>query len=309
VRFRSIFALVALALALAACGSPESRPGRSPASPRSPSKLPASKSSRVVVVVMENKEYGQVIGKSSAPYINRLARRYALLTNFYGVSHPSLPNYLALTGGDTFGIDSDCTSCHVGAKSLVDELEPAGISWKAYMEGMPSACFKGPEAGRYAKKHDPFVYYDRIVKNRRRCSKVVRYSQLGRDLKHGRLPSFVWITPNLCNDMHDCSVKTGDRYLSRLVPSLLRELGPHGVLFLTWDEGESDRGCCRVASGGRIATIVAGPDVRPGTRSGVSYNHYSLLRAITDAFRVTPLGKAGCPCTKRLDVFSRRPAL
>jgi hypothetical protein len=259
---------------------------------------------------MENKEYGQVIGKPAASYINGLARRYALATNFYGIGHPSLPNYLALTGGETFGVTSDCTSCHVRAKNLVDELESARISWKAYMEGMPSICFKGEEAGGYAKKHNPFVYYDRITKNGRRCSKVVPYQGLAKDLRNDRLPTFVWITPNECDDMHDCSVKTGDRYLAQLVPSLLHVLGPHGVLFLTWDEGESNRGCCKRAAGGHIPMIVAGPDVRVGERSSVPYDHYSMLRTMSDALHVAPLGQAACPCTKPLDaLFSQRPVV
>jgi phosphatidylinositol-3-phosphatase len=270
----------------------------------------ASKSSRVVVIVMENQEYGDVIGSSAAPYINRLARRYALATNFYGASHPSLPNYLALTGGATFGISSDCTGCHVSGKNLVDELESAGISWKAYMEDMPTRCYKGASAGAYAKKHDPFVYYDNVVDNRRRCSKVVPYPELARDLSGGRLPKFAWISPNLCHDMHDCSVNTGDTYLARLVPSLVRKLGPHGVLFLTWDEGSSDRGCCKGAAGGHIPTIVAGPDVRAGERSNAPYDHYSTLRTISELLRIPPLRQANCTCTKPLDaLFSHRPTL
>jgi phosphatidylinositol-3-phosphatase len=269
-----------------------------------------SKASHLIVIVMENKEYAEVIGKSSARYVNGFARKYALATNFYGVSHPSLPNYLALTGGATFGISSDCTSCHVAGKNLVDEFESAGISWKAYMEGMPTRCFKGGSAGAYAKKHDPFIYYDSVANNRRRCSKVVPYPQLAKDLRSDRLPKFAWISPNLCHDMHDCSVNTGDRYLARLVPSLLRKLGPHGVLILTWDEGSSDRRCCNRARGGHIPTIVAGPDVRRGERSSVPYDHYSTLRTISDLLHVAPLRKANCPCTKPLDaLFTHRPTL
>jgi phospholipase C len=257
---------------------------------------------------MENKEYGEVIGKPAASYVNRLARRYALATNFYGIRHPSLPNYLALTGGATFGVTSDCTTCHVRAKNLVDELESAGISWKAYMESMPEPCYRSASADGYAKKHNPFVYYDSITKNRRKCSKVVPYPELATDLRRGRLPTFVWITPNECNDTHDCSMKTGDRYLAHLVPPLLHELGPHGVLFLTWDEGSSDRGCCKRATGGHVPTIVAGPDVRAGERSSVPHDHYSILRTIGDALRLPPLGQAACPCTKPLDaLFSHRP--
>ena len=298
--------LLCLALVAAGCGS--SRPDPPAAKPVAFESK--AKGSHVAVIVMENKEYGDVIGNSSAPFINGLARRYGLATNSYAVSHPSLPNYLALTGGDTFGIDSDCTSCHVGAKSLVDELEGARISWKAYMESMPGRCFRGGSAGDYAKKHDPFAYYDRITSAPRRCSKIVPYGELAKDMHRGRLPKFVWISPNLCHDMHDCSVKTGDQFLAGLVPPLLRALGRHGVLFLTWDEGSSDRGCCAGASGGHIVTIVAGRDVRKGARSGVPYDHYSVLRTISELLHIAPLRNAASPATKPLDpLFAHRPRI
>src|SRR5256885_4175962 len=107
---------------------------------------------------------------SSSTYVRSLAKRYAVPSKMYAIRHPSLPNYLALIGGDTFGIDSDCTSCRVGGASLVDQLEGAHRSWKAYMEGIPERCFKGGESGGYAKKHDPFMYFDRIRDSSARCS-------------------------------------------------------------------------------------------------------------------------------------------
>ena len=304
-KMRLFIALLAL-LALTGCGSSHS--GRRVSSSR-PSRSTHT-TSHLVVIVMENKEYGEVIGSPSASYINGLARKYALAANFYGVSHPSLPNYLALTGGATFGISSDCTSCHVRGKNLVNELESAGLSWKAYMESMPGRCYKGGEAGGYAKKHDPFMYYDDVASNRSLCSKVVPYTEYAKDLRSGHLPKFIWISPNLCHDMHDCSVSTGDRYLARLVPTLLRKLGPHGVLILTWDEGSSNRGCCSGAAGGHLPTIVAGPDVRTGARSNAPYDHYSTLRTISELLHIPPLRQAKCPCTKPLDaLFSHRPTL
>jgi hypothetical protein len=241
---------------------------------------------------MENKEYGQVIGSRQAPYVNRLARRYAAPSRLFAVRHPSLPNYIAMIGGDTFGISSDCTSCHVHARNLVDQLEQAGVTWKAYMQGMPRRCFSGAGSGGYAKKHDPFMYFDDIRLDSARCGRVVPYGRLGPDLRHGALPDFAWISPDLCNDTHDCSVRTGDRFLARVVPALIRELGPHGVLFVTWDEGESDRGCCGVAHGGRIATVVAGPDARRGSKGSGPYTQYSILRTIEDGFGVPRLGHA-----------------
>src|SRR4051812_38371837 len=113
---------------------------------------------------MENKEYGDIIGNRDAPYVNGLARRYGLATNGYGVRHPSLPDYLALTSGATHGIDSDCTGCHVDARNVVDQLEAAHVTWKAYMEDMPKPCFRGAGAAAYAKKHKRV----RLLRRRRR---------------------------------------------------------------------------------------------------------------------------------------------
>jgi phosphatidylinositol-3-phosphatase len=218
----------------------------------------------------------------------------------HAATHPSLPNYLALTGGSTFGISSDCTSCSVGATSIVDQLERAHVSWSAYMEGLPHPCFTGASAGDYAKKHDPFVYYTRVVDNRAWCTHVVGFTQFRAAERAGTLPTFSWITPNLCHDMHDCSVATGDRFLASLVPPLLRTLGPHGLLFITWDEGTSDSPCCRFASGGHVATIVAGPGAKPGARLTTPTDHYSLLQTVEDLLGLPRLRAAACACTPSL---------
>jgi hypothetical protein len=257
---------------------------------------------------MENKSYEDVIGSGDSPYVKSLAKRFALPKSHYGVRHPSLPNYLAMIGGDTFGITDDCTSCHVGARNLVDQLHGAGRSWKAYMQGMPRACYQGASSGSYAKKHNPFMYFDDIRNNSRRCKKVVPYGRLSGDLKKGHLADFSFISPDLCADTHDCPVRTGDRFLKGIVPAILHELGPRGILIVTWDEGTTDRGCCGVAHGGRIATIVAGPDVRAGAQGSGSSTHYSTLRTIEDAFGLAHLRHAGDAGTKSLDdLFARSP--
>lgn len=253
---------------------------------------------------MENKEYGQVIGSPEAPYINALAARYGLATAFYGTSHPSLPNYLALTGGSTFGISSDCTTCSVDATNLVDQLAGHGISWKAYMQGMPHACYPGATYGEYAKRHDPFMYFDDVRTDPSRCGRIVPFTQLGKDIAAGALPRFVWITPDVCQDMHDCPVATGDAFLKTLVPRLLPTLGTNGVLFLTWDEGTSDLGCCGgLARGGHIATIVAGPTVRPVSRLAGPFDHYSILKTIEQSWGLPLLRGAADPATRSLGGF------
>jgi phosphatidylinositol-3-phosphatase len=296
---RGWIAALAVAAALPACGSSsEALPVQRDPSPRAT--LRGGPPPHIAVIVMENEEYGDIIGSRSTPYINGLARRYAQAAAMYAVSHPSLPNYLALTGGSTFGINSDCTACVVRATSLVDQLEQANVSWKAYMEDLPHPCFSGAISGGYAKRHDPFVYYTRGARNRARCGRVVPLTQLAVDERARSLPRFIWITPNLCHDMHDCDTATGDRFLSTLVPPLLATLGRHGLLLITWDEGSSDKRCCRLAAGGHIATILAGPGARRRARMTTPSDHYSTLQTIEDLLGLPRLRGAGCACTPSL---------
>ncbi|MGH2849564.1 MAG: alkaline phosphatase family protein [Solirubrobacteraceae bacterium] len=255
--------------------------------------VPRARASHIVVILMENKETTDVLGNAAAPYENALARRYGLATESFAVTHPSLPNYIALTSGATHGISDDCTSCSVSAPNIVDQLEKAGISWRAYLEDVPSPCWRGGDAGGYAKRHNPFIYYDEVASQSARCHELVGFGQLASDLRDGRLPTFAWITPNVCDDTHDCSTATGDRFLARTVPTLLEALGPQGFLVLTWDEGDSNAGCCNgVAAGGHIATIVAGPGVRRGGRDSQPVDNYGVLRTIEDALGLPRLGGA-----------------
>jgi hypothetical protein len=234
----------------------------------------------VVVVVFENHEASSIAGSSDAPTFNALARRYGRLTNYDAVAHPSLPNYLALVSGSTQGISSDCTDCVVGARSLADTLEAAGKTWKTYAEDLPYPGFTGGSDGRYAKKHDPFLYFRDVADSRARRDRVVPFRQLGRDLTEHRLPDFSLVIPNLCNDMHDCSVATGDAWLkAHVVPLLHSPELRGGVVFVIFDEGTSDPG-----GGGRIEALALGPTVRRGSRFAKATNHYGLLRTIEDAW-------------------------
>jgi phosphatidylinositol-3-phosphatase len=299
--------LVLCAVLLAGCGA---APAGRPLAVGAPGTLPASAHSHVVVVVMENAEYGEIIGNRAAPYVNRLARRYGLATDSHAITHPSLPNYLALTSGSTQGIESDCTSCAVSAPNIVDQLEAAGVSWRAYLEGVPGPCYTGAGSGGYAKKHNPFAYYRDISGSPARCRKLVGFGALAADLRSGALPTFAWLSPNLCDDGHDCATATADHFLARTIPLLLRELGPHGFLVLTWDEGTGDSGCCGAAHGGHIATIVAGPDVRPGGRERVPLDHYGVLATIEDALGLPRLAGAADPRAGNLaGLFSGSPRL
>lgn len=156
--------------------------------------------------------------------------------------------------------------------------------------GAPSPCFREARAGLYAKKHNPFLYYDDTAIDPARCARVVPLTQLASDLQAGALPTFSWISPNLCHDAHSCGVGEGDEFLARLVPPLLDAIGPQGLLVVTWDEGTSSRGCCNGSVGGNVATILAGGAALPGARTSVPYDHYSLLRLIEKSWGLPGLG-------------------
>jgi phosphatidylinositol-3-phosphatase len=240
----------------------------------------------VVLVVFENEEATSIAGNPTAPTFNALARRYASLTAYDAIAHPSLPNYLALVSGSTQGITSDCTECVVGARSLADTLETAGKTWKTYAEDLPYPGFTGGSSGRYAKKHDPFLYFRDVVDSRARRNRVVPFTQLARDLARHRLPDFSLVVPNLCDDMHDCPVATGDAWLKAHIVPLLRSPELRGgVVFVVFDEGTSDEG-----GGGRVEALALGPTVRPGARFAKATNHYGLLRTIEDAWGLPRLG-------------------
>ena len=250
---------------------------------------------------MENEESTGIMGNNAAAYINALATGHGLATQYFAVSHPSLPNYLALTAGSTFGIASDCTGCYVNATNIADQVESSGRSWKGYLESMPSSCYVG-DAYPYMQKHNPFIYYNDIRTNPARCAEhVVPFTQLSTDLTNGTVPNFAWITPNMCNDMHDCSIATGDAWLANVVPGILASSAFQngGVLFITWDEGESSAGCCGNATGGQVATLVIAPNGIAGLRSTIAETHYSLLRTIEDAWGLSALGQAASAVAMR----------
>jgi hypothetical protein len=236
----------------------------------------------VVVIMFENKEVSSVLGSGNAPTFDAMAHRYATLSRYYGVTHPSLPNYLALVSGSTHGISSDCTSCLVSAPNLADTLERGGKTWKLYAEGLPHPGFTGASFGRYAKKHAPFLYFRDIVTNRKRRNRVVPLTQLHADLTGHTLPDFALVVPDLCHSMHDCSVRTGDTWLrSKLSPLLAL---PDSVVFVVFDEGSSN-----ASGGGHVPALALGTAVRSGASFAGITSHYGLLRTIEDAWGLSPL--------------------
>ena len=264
--------------------------------------VPFDRPSRVAVLVLENRSYDEVIGSPEAPYLNGLARRYALATSYYAIGHPSLPNYIALLGGSTFEIHGDCNRCDTEARSLVGQLDAAGLSWKAYFEDLTSNRRPGPRTASYDPHYNPFVYYEGIRSSALGRSRVVDFDELRSDLRRGTLPRFSWIAPGVLHDGHNGSLRAADRYASVLVPQILRALGPQGVLYVTWDEGaRSDwSGVRGTRGGGHVALIAAGGDARRDVTSPIPANHYALLRTIEAGFGLPPLGHAADPATPLL---------
>jgi hypothetical protein len=254
----------------------------------------------IFVVVMENHSASQIIGAADAPYINSLVARGGLAANYTAVAHPSLPNYLALTGGSTFGVTTDCTDCYQNAPNIaVDRLVPAGLSWRGYMESMPSPAFAG-DAYPYMRKHDPFVYYDNIRTDPEQFANVVPYTQLAVDLASAETtPAFGWITPNMTDDMHDGTIAQGDAWLSKAIPAILGSEAftlDQSLLFITWDENDD-------SAGNQVATLVIADRVPPGFISRVPYTHYSLLATIEASLGLAPLTANDAAAAPMSDFF------
>jgi len=288
-------ALVVLSIAAIAAGGGASQAA---ARPCGTLRTSAVQYKHVIWIVMENHSFGTIIGSSSAPYLNRLAKSCGLATNYHNVSHPSLPNYIAMTSGQGLSglsqFTSDCdpsSTCSTSAPSIFGQTR----SWKAYEESMPSNCGMS-NSGEYAVRHDPPPYFTTLTG----CgTKDVPYTELGRDLAHNRLPAFSFITPNLIDDMHDGTVAQGDTWLETNVPRILAsrqfKTGT-AVLFITWDEGEggTSNDCATNTTdiGCRVATLVVSPSTKPGTKSPKLFNHYSLLGTAERLLGLPLLGHA-----------------
>ncbi|HVS78970.1 MAG TPA: alkaline phosphatase family protein [Candidatus Saccharimonadales bacterium] len=245
--------------------------------------------SHVVIILEENKPSSSVVGSTDAPYINSLIGKYSFADNYDAITHPSLPNYIALTSGTTAGINSDCSpsSCLAKVTNITDELRQAGRSWKEYAESMPTPC-DSTTSGKYAVKHNPFMYYPDITSDTAYCdSHVVPFTQFNADLASASaLPNYSFVTPNLCNDMHDCSLKIGDDWLAAEVPKILNSPAfttQKSLLVITWDEGSH--------TDNHIPTIFAGSAAKPGYKSNTHYSHYSLLRTIENIWGLAPMTK------------------
>ncbi|WP_035841814.1 alkaline phosphatase family protein [Kitasatospora azatica] len=231
----------------------------------------------VIVVVMENHAYSQIIGSSSAPYINNtLKAGGGNLTNSFGITHPSEPNYYALFSGSTQGrTDDSCIAVQsLSAANLGSELLAAGKTWASYNESLPSQGSTTCSSGKYAQKHNPWFGFNNVPLN-----SAYTFAQFPTD--YTTLPKEAFVVPNLCSDMHDCSVSTGDTWIKNNLGAYATWAQTHNsLLVVTFDE---DNG----SNGNHIATVVYGQHVAPGSSATATYNHYSVLRTLEDLAGLT----------------------
>ena len=241
----------------------------------------------VVVVVMENRGYDEIVGSPAAPYLNSLIRGYGLATNDTAVAHPSEPNYLALLGGSTFGIVDDGVHT-IRATNLLDQLEAHRLTWRVAAEDVPAHCYLGATAyggqdgsGWYARKHEPAISFADVQMNPSRCAHIENLSSF-----RPGAANVQFVFPNFCHDMHDCSTATGDAFLRSWLPKVLTSPSfAQTLLIVTWDEGVDS-----VGGGGHVATLVISPSVHHGARAASRMNHYSIPRTIEDLW--------GLPCLR-----------
>ena len=255
--------------------------------------VPLPRPDHVLVVVMENKDPGEVLNSRQAPYLTALAKEGASFTNAHAETHPSQPNYIALFSGSTQGVtDNDCGHA-IAQPNLGSELIAAGHTFAGYAEALPQAGSTVCTAGRYARKHSPWVNFTNLP----RTTTNLPASAL---TSWDSLPTVAFLTPDLCHDMHDCPVSTGDTWAKQHLDAYAQWAKAHNsLLIVTFDENDG-------RPDNTILTVFAGAGVKPG-RYGEAADHYRVLRTIENFYGLPPLGNAAqqSPLT---DVFTTAPA-
>jgi len=231
----------------------------------------------IVIVIEENKPFTRIIGNREAPYINDLAKRGALFTQSYGVTHPSQPNYLALFSGGTHSVTSDVCPLALSGDNLASQLQAKGFSFASYSESMPEAGYDGCFFSAYRRKHNPGANWkDFVAPNQPFSAFPADYAQL---------PTVAFVVPDQLNDMHDGSVERGDAWLKRNIEHYAHWAMQHNsLLIVTWDEDDG-------SSNNRIATIFVGAMVKPGQYT-LRINHYSVLRMIEEMYGLPYLNES-----------------
>jgi phosphatidylinositol-3-phosphatase len=249
----------------------------------------------VWVFVMENHSFDQIIGSDHAPYVTALARRHGMATRMWAVTHPSLPNYLAMISGGTHGCHSNSCETGIRGKTLTSQLVKNGLKWRGYFEGLPRRGYLGDDVGDYVQHHNPFIYFRAVTSKPKQRSHILRFRAFKKSLR--RPPALSYIVPSDVHNMHSAAIIDGDNWLRRWIPRVMRSRGfrNHGAIFITWDEADKTdlSGCCMSGiNGGHqpfVAIVHGGPK---HVRIKKSRTAFSLLRTIEAGFRLHPLGRA-----------------
>lgn len=253
--------------------------GLAAAAPQARAATSVPRFDHVVLVMFENKA-GTQITSSSAPYFTSLAAQGASFSQSYAITHPSQPNYIALLSGSTQGVTSDSCPKNFSAENLAHQVNAAGLSFTGYSESMPSNGYTGCSSGTYARKHNSWVDFGNVP-----ASANLTYASFPSSSNYASLPTVAFVSPNLCNDMHDCSVATGDNWLRTHFDSYAQWAKVNNsLLIVTFDEDDS-------LSQNHIWTAFAGAHIQAGTYAE-KITHYTVLRTIESAYALTPIGGA-----------------
>ncbi|MCU1270974.1 MAG: phosphoesterase [Acidobacteriaceae bacterium] len=264
--FKRLFVLTILAGFGVGCGAGAANHG-----------TPPPVSTRVFLVVEENHSFSEVIGNSAMPYLNGLANKYALGTQYFADARPSIPNYFMLTAGQFETLDNGFSGT-VADDNVVRELVKAGKTWRSYAESLPKTGYTGGDVYPYFKHHNPFAYFSDVI-GTAQVNNVVPFSQFSSGLASNSLPDFSFIVPNVLNDAHDGSLSAADQWLSTNIDPLIKSSAfqSGGFLIILFDEGDlSDLSHI----GGHVPFVIVGPKVKSAYRSSTFYQHQSTLRLV-----------------------------
>jgi hypothetical protein len=255
----------------------------------------------VVIVLEENHSYSEVIGSSSAPFVNSLAHQYGLATQYYANTHPSIGNYFMLTTGQIITNDDAYTGT-VTADNIVRHLLTAGKTWKAYAESLPSVGYTGPDLYPYAKRHNPLAFFSDVVNSQVEASNLVPFTEFATDLGNDHLPVFSFIVPNLLNDGHDGSLQQADTWLQQNIAPLISSatFQKDGLLMIVFDESNNSD---LTHGGGHVACVIVSPRAKPAYQSTTFYQHESALRLMMEAMGITGYPGAAATAPSMAEFF------
>jgi phosphatidylinositol-3-phosphatase len=245
----------------------------------------------VFIIVEENTNYADIAGTGAMPYLDTLIGRYALATQYYANTHPSIGNYFMLTVGQVVTNDNSFAG-PITLDNVVRRLVAAGKTWKSYAEDLPQVGYTGGSVGQYVRRHNPLSYLSDVIDNPAQKQRLVPFTQFAADLAGDTLPNYSFIVPGLCSDAHDCPVDTADAWLRSNIKPLIESarFQQDGLLIIVFDEAGTDS----AYGGGQIVCVLVGAKVKPGYRSTTMYQHQSTMRLMLRALGVTDYpGAAG----------------